>query len=279
MDEPSLLLRLFSREALDPGSAATQLSFLFDFADRIFHPDECGSYEPFEPFDERDFARYVSWLAAPGGEFGFRRSSGPLPVEGYLTNLQPPEILVRVEGSPESRLLPSVSPSPFRLRWSLQIGWKYPPASAGSLVERLLLEACHITAADFGFVALNSDYRKKHFTSFRSGGSQTELYIGDDPAQGIPGLYWMNAFGPLYAEWFGEERLEAASAYALTTALPDGSVYLRFGDANDPDAGPNVDERERRVMQILAERAFFEIGRPDRVLELPPGLRRGRRKP
>jgi hypothetical protein len=273
MREPSLYIRVFSRNALDPNVAGTQLGFLFDFADHIFLPDECGPYAPFKPFDADAFARYVTWFAAPGGEFGFRCSRAPFVAEGYLANLDFPEMFVTVEGSPEPQLLPGRSSPSFRVRWSIQVEWRNVPASATSLIESFFLQSCRITQADFAFVALNSDYKAKHFTAVRNRESRIEQYLGDDPRHGIPGLYWMNIFGPLYADWFGTDRIAAASQFAETTYLPDGSVYLRFGDRAEASETAGIRERQRRAIQALADDAFFDIERPGRVLNVPPALR------
>lgn len=275
MDEPSLYFRLFSRRAFDSRDAGKQLQFVTGFANGIFLPDECGPYDPFEPFDEDAFATYVSWLIQPGGEFGFRRSRPPFPVEGYLANRLFPEILIKDAASREPELFSTMPAPSFRVRWSMRIGWATSRERDTFLIERFLVEACQTADADYGFVAFNSDYERKHFSSVRYGHTKIQQDLGDDPDRGIPGLYWMNFFGSLYVDWFGKEKLAAVSKYAETIELADGALFIRIDDGPKWVGGLSIPERQRRAIQVLGEGAFFDIRRPGRILDIPPKLVHG----
>jgi hypothetical protein len=276
MNELKLYIRLFSRKRLDHSSAAEQLEFLIGYENGILRPDECGSCDPYRPFDDSALPRCASWLAAAGGRFGFRRSTPPFEVEGDLSNLLSREIFMIDDDSSESKLLPGGPPPGFCVRWRIWIRRVNGGLPEPDLIKTFLWEACRVAHADYGFVAIDSDYRNKHFLSFRRNGSEVQQYIGDDPEQGIPGLYWMNFFGPMYVNWFGEEKIATLASHVDTVTLPGGALFLRFGELPDSMTHEIVLEQQRTVMRILGENAFFDIRRPERSLEVPPVLHKHR---
>ena len=268
------MLGLFSRRKLDRSAAAETLTFLVEYGRGIFRPHECGVYEPFELFELSAFERYVGWLVNPGGEFGFRRSTQPFSEEGHISNLSFPEILVGVETSPELKPLPSIPPPVFCRRWNMQLGTEIIGLRGPVFMKELLCDACRVAHADYGFVAADEDYRAKHFHSVRQSNSEIQQYIGDDPEHGIPGLYWINFFGPMYVEYFGRERLATLANHAETFFSPDGAMCLRFGGRPEESLEPRALDQQQVAIRILGETAFFDIRQPERVLEVPSALLR-----
>jgi hypothetical protein len=271
MMQRSVIFRLFSRRPLDRAAASGTLSFLIDYEGGIVRPDECGVYEPFEPFTPSAFDRYADWLQRPGGEFDFRKSTGELSCEGQISNLLFPDIQESIAGSGNKTALPPVPPPVFCTRWSLRLEASLNGLDA-SLMKRLFLDACHESAADYAFVADARDYRAKHFTSVREGNSQVQQYLGDDPEHGIPGLYWLNFFGRPYAQYFGAGKLSLAAHLSDTVRLPGGAFLLQFGTGPEESAGDAYIESQRKVIATLGDSSFFDVRRPARTLLPVPSL-------
>jgi len=141
------------------------------------------------------------------------------------------------------------------------------------LLEQLLCDACRTAHAEYGFVAMDQDYRIKHFQSVKEGVSEVQQYVGDNPEHGIPGLYWMNFFGPVYVDYFGKEELASLRDRADVVFLDDGPVYLRFGRRPEDSDAPATLEQQRAVIRILGDAAFFDLRDPTRKLEVPAALR------
>jgi hypothetical protein len=234
------VLKAFSRASLDRAAARTALAFLDEYADGRLRPEECGVYEPFEPYQAGSFEEYVDWLVNPGGEFCFRRPS----LQGCISNLCVPT--------------GAAVPQPtFRTRWSLRI----EAFDESEFLQRLLSDACRAARADYGFVATDADYRAKHFSSVPEGVSEVQQYIGENPEHGIPGLYWLTFFGPIYVDHFGADAL---ASIPEAVVLDAGAVCLRFGEPAE-----ETSDRRQAVIRILGERAFFDRDRPDRELVVP----------
>jgi hypothetical protein len=255
-----LLLKLFSRTPLDDDAARASLAFLLEYGGGVLRPQECGVYEPFEPFQPDALEQYVGWLTNPGGEFCFRRSSEPFSLRGCLSNLLLSEIA-------------TVPPPIFCTRWSLRLGAAAMASQGPDFIKQLLRDACRTAHADYGFVATNDDYRTKHFLSVKEGVSEVQQYVGDDPEQGIPGLYWMNYFGPLYVDHFGTQKLASLRDHAEVVFLDDRTVYLQFGRLPEDSQVPAMLEHQRAVIRMLGDAAFFDIRDPQRQLVVPAALR------
>lgn len=237
-----LLLKLFSRSPLDHDAAQTALAFLVEYGGGVLRPHECGVYEPFEPFQPAALEQYAGWLVNPGGEFCFRRPAAPFHLQGCISNLLLSEL--------------ATVPSPtLCTRWSMRLPSSAVASSDPEFFTRLLLDACRTARADYGFVATDQDYRMKHFQSVREGVSEVQQYIGNDPEHGIPGLYWINFFGRLYADYFGKERLAALRDHAEIEFLQDGGVCLQFGRLPEESHDAEALNHQRAALRILGDRA------------------------
>jgi hypothetical protein len=273
MNERSLLLRLFSRKLLDRDAASAALAFLLEYGSGILQPQECGVYEPFEAFDSSLLGRYVEWLIRPGGEFGFRRGGPPFAVEGRISNLLFPEMVVEAEDSP-AQLLPAAPSPPFCSSWSVRFTSFPTTSSEVDFARKFFIDACRQADADYGFAADSEDFRAKHFISIRESNSEVQQYVGEDPATGVPGLYWLNFFGLSYIDFFGKDKLARSAALAEVAALPKGGFLLQFGRRPEDSIAESVLEQQREAIAALGEAAFFDIRRPGRNLSVPPALLR-----
>jgi len=255
-----LLFKLFSRKPLDHDAAPKALAFLFEYGEGVLRPHECGVYEPFEPFQPAGLEQYVGWLANPGGEFCFRRPSEPFPLQGRISNLLLSEVA-------------TVPPPTLCTRWSMRMGSSVIASNGPEFIKQLLCDACRTARADYGFVATDHDYRSKNFLSVKEGVSEVQQYVGDNPEHGIPGLYWMNFFGPVYVDYFGKQKLAALGEHTETLFLQGGAVCLRFGRLPDESHGTATLDHQRAVIRILGEAAFFDRHCPERELAIPASLK------
>jgi hypothetical protein len=255
-----LLLKLFSRKPLGRDAAQKALAFLFEYGEGVLRPRDCGVYEPFERFQPAALEQYVGWLANPGGEFCFRRSSEPFPLQGCISNLLLSEVA-------------TVPPPTLCTRWSMRIGSSVIASNGSEFIKQLLCDACRTARADYGFVSTDHDYRTKHFLSVQEGVSEVQQYIGDNPEHGIPGLYWMNYFGPVYVDYFAKETVAALSDHTETLLLDNGAVCLRFGKLPDESHAAATLDLQQAVIRILGDAAFFDRHYPERELDVPAPLR------
>ena len=121
--------------------------------------------------------------------------------------------------------------------------------------------------SEYGFLTTEEDHRKKNSHVVQDGASTLEEYVGTNPAEGVPGLYWMNLFGPTYTGWLGRERLRLAPG--THESLPDGSEFIRFGEAPEMCPSPEILRQQRAVRVALGEEKFFDIEHPDRRVQSP----------
>jgi hypothetical protein len=273
MNPESLILELFCRRRLDRSCAPAALTFLLDYSNGAFEPEECGVYDPYEPFRRAGFDHYVDWLTRPGGEFGFRGRASSFAVEGHILNMLFPEILMEDKGTPRTRV-PDVTPPAYSSRWRLR--FEPLPQSEPDLqfVRGFFVAAARASGADYGFVAHAADYKAKNFSSVRKGQSVVEQYVGDDAELGIPGLYWLNFFGDMYVRFFGEGRIVSLAQVMSIATTADSGFHLQFGRDPEDSLTKKFQEREQQAALALGELAFFDIRRASRVLSVPPELSR-----
>jgi len=109
----------------------------------------------------------------------------------------------------------------------------------------------------------NTEYAAKNMVDDEEG----TWAIGADLLDAIPGIYWLNFFGPPYVDLIGRERLLSAPAHEVKTA---GAGVLVALDSS-PVAWKNADyrQRERDVVAHLGEQFFFSRFDPERKTIAP----------
>jgi hypothetical protein len=236
MSDESLIFTLFSRQPLNPARARTQLALLV----RTFGPGKhAGRPLAGDDLDEasRVFAHrgsecHVQWGRRVRAELRERRFARMCT------------------------------------EWTL---WIEPAAlrkGGVELLHDLAVEATAVAAAEVLFVTPWLDYKAKNqsVTPLPGGGTR-EVFVGDDPDHGLPGLYWLNVLGARYVEWLGRDRFDFGDG-AIVEDLPGGSVLVQFG--RTPDEAPTMHARQRAAIQQLGDDAFFDLARPERTLRQPP---------
>jgi hypothetical protein len=91
--------------------------------------------------------------------------------------------------------------------------------------------------------------------------------IGRLLSKSLPGLYWLNYFGPIYVDLIGRQRLLSAPAYEVK---PVGNGILLALDAS-PDNWQSAAYRAREQATIahLGKQYFFSRDDPDRPTIAP----------
>jgi hypothetical protein len=264
-------MKLFSRRPLDADFAKAQLRFLATFSEGVFAPEKCDVYEPLkQKFDPADLEVPVRWLTQPGGECKFKRTR-PVSIEGYIANLRFAPLQVRpTEKSEWHEFVPSVPEPVFCTRWTLWIDLAAVRKKGLDILKRFLVEAFRVAEADYAFLTTEADYKGKNFSVSRDSQGTLEEFVGDDPEKGIPGLYWMNLFGPLYVDWFGGERLKALPA--TVESQPGGAVFIQFGATPEEAEGIDARQSQRAAIAALGNDAFFDISCPECALRVPAAI-------
>ena len=79
---------------------------------------------------------------------------------------------------------------------------------------------------------------------------------------GLPGLYWLNYFGPAYCDLIGRERLLSAPATEVKAA-GDG-VLIGLDPSPRAWTTPQYQQQEQAVIEHLGKQYFFSRHDPDR---------------
>ena len=94
--------------------------------------------------------------------------------------------------------------------------------------------------------------------------------VGRDFSRFLPGLFWLNFFGPRYVDLIGEERLQSSPANTIEEV--DGGLLLGLGD--DPGQWNSAKRRqtERAVLDAIGHDFFFSADAPGRATRAPSWL-------
>ena len=239
---------LLSRRSLTGVVARVQIEALSDFGGGLMRPDKCSEVDPIRtPFDPADISKPIEWLAQPHGEF-FYQKGRPIHVSGQMWNLT---------HSPDSRF-----PSPlFANYWTGQFDGKWAKKVGIERIEAFVSEMFRLTASDFGLLTSEVDRKAKNTAP------PVVSYKGFDPAQGVPGLYWINLFSDAYARWLALDELP--KELAETEKLARGGVRLKFCDSPDDCRNLDVLQKQHAAIEWLGPQRFFDIRFPERKQEVP----------
>ena len=115
---------------------------------------------------------------------------------------------------------------------------------------------------DFGFVAHYDEYDAKNRFGENSGVGGANLKIA------LPGIYWVNLFGPKYVGWLGQERFLSLEGYA-NEQLSDGGWLVYGRDDLFQFETRSARQREKKLMKNLGRHAFFEMEKPNKKVSIP----------
>jgi hypothetical protein len=280
-DDESIVELQSRRSLLDVDGLGALQRVLVDIAPRWsrrlrFVEDESKNEygQPFDLGTETSLFDAVSAQAAKPPSSGFReleRHSGSVgsrhrhlvPIAGSTTALGLSVTIDTMAFHPvgsESRFANSISVG---LAGSAVEGT--PVATWVPQFVAAVVEPC---AIDYGFAASAPEYRAKNMST--EGGLRA---IGRDIAHSLPGLYWLNYFGPVYCREMGRERLLSAPAHHVQ-AVRNGVLVqvVEHPEAWDSTAGLS---RFRQVLEHIGPQYFFDRADPQRVT-VSPDFKRAR---
>jgi hypothetical protein len=128
------------------------------------------------------------------------------------------------------------------------------------LMKSALLELVDGIHFDWGFVRTDGEFEDKNR-------DERGHVVGVDLSQGLPGLYWLNYFGPWYCEAIGRDRLLSTPA-AWIKETTNGVVVALGYSPNDWNA-TDYRARCRAAEQHLGKKWFFNKDDPNRKLVTP----------
>jgi len=117
----------------------------------------------------------------------------------------------------------------------------------------------------YGYTASLEEYYNKNMDL--SGGGMRA--IGVNFAESLPGIYWINAFGGQYLEFFGKDRLLSAPAHEVKDFGNAVVVYISGNGTNWNSE--QYKKTEMAVRNHLGDDCFFDRSfpeRPGRTLDL-----------
>jgi hypothetical protein len=123
----------------------------------------------------------------------------------------------------------------------------------------------------YGYSVHRKNYLAKNMQIiYPEGGnvSSMETWVGRDLSKCLRGIYWANWFGPVYVEFFGEERLESAPCFRKERLSNGGYLILTAATPMEYEA-PQAREIEEAVRDHLGADAFFDIRAPHRLTRSP----------
>ncbi len=91
---------------------------------------------------------------------------------------------------------------------------------------------------------------------------------GTNLFEGLPGIYWVNLFGPAYLHFFGQEKLRTLGAEMVQEAGPD-CLLIRTSDSPFDWNSAETVRTQADVVEKLGKGAFFDLRNPDRMHPAP----------
>jgi len=257
----AIAMRLFSRRVLTPQASADQISMLSRFGSGVFCPDLYGSHEPLRtPFDRDDIQEPVLGLSKPHGVFLCKKGR-PLQVRGAIWNLYSSPRLLR----DDSGSYISSKPAPtFCTHWTFEFDSRLVRKVDIETATKFAEEMFDCSGSDFGFVTTLEDLESKNYL-------HKVTRCGLDPAEGVPGLYWMNMFSAEYARWLRVEQLPPDVAHIHSFGRE--SVAIKFGTNVENVSMAKTLLLQEKAIGILGRNRFFDITAPERKLEVPEWAR------
>ncbi len=127
-------------------------------------------------------------------------------------------------------------------------------------LQSLFVELATRMPFDYGHAELGTEWADKHAVT-------DGHYIGIDFQRYLPGLSWLNFFGPLYCDFIGRKRLLTAPGKWVKELA--GGVLIALGDS--PYEWDSLEYRERcaAVEAYLGQEYFFNITDPNRNTRAP----------
>ena len=259
----TIIMELYSAEEVTPESARLQIHALSNFNEGIFRPEQCDTAEPLrERFDPSDISEPIRWLTQLGADFKFKRLK-PRRIEGYISNRHFAQTWTKeTKRGPWVHTVPKVPEPLFLTSWTIWFDWDYLRTVGSNTLQRFAVEMFLVSRSEYGFMTSESDHKSKNFLiRGLPSGATSSMFVGTNPQYGIPGLYWLNLYGPQYAAWLGPQ---IAAVPGAVKPIGNGSISIQFGDSPEGAETQDVLTREREAVTLLGWEKFFDVRQPER---------------
>jgi hypothetical protein len=259
----NLKMQLYSEHEMTADQARVQIEALSAFQEGVFRPEKCDTSEPLkEVFNISDISEPIRWLSHPGADFKFKKSK-PFKFEGFISNRRYPPIWTKeTKGGPLVPKRATHQEPRFLTSWTVWIDQVSLRALGAGVLKQFIIQMFSSSRSEYGFLSTESDQKRKNFLVRQlSEGSTSSKFVGTDPEHGIPGLYWLNLFGPKYVSWLGSA---IRTVPGEIQAIDNGGISLQFGASPEDAEQDEVITQERIAIGILGPEKFFDINQPDR---------------
>lgn len=240
------------------------LTFMAKYDTGFFCPEKCDVYEPIrEIFDPNDLSEPIQWLSQPSGCVNLKKTR-PFSYTGFIENHRFSNHWIDNNKIPEPR-----RPDPvFLTEWCLWIHTKILKLKGMEYLIEFFKELFTVSQGEYGFLAMEDEYKKKNFLITKEKTGTLERFVGDNLERSLPGIYWANIFGNNYVNWFGRSKFKSLPCHH-EEELSDGGYLIL--SAQDPSLYNEVETQisEKVITDYLGRGAFFDIENPDRICNVP----------
>jgi hypothetical protein len=119
------------------------------------------------------------------------------------------------------------------------------------------------SAPVYAHAEITEEYKSKNI----AGDSAGIRAVGLDVSRGLPGIYWLNAFGPPYVEMMGRQKLLTSPA-PVVDELRD-CIFIGLSSLAGHWTTLEYKKAEAAVIEHLGKHYFFSKDDPDRPLLAP----------
>jgi hypothetical protein len=155
-----------------------------------------------------------------------------------------------------------------RAKWEFYLEDTYLSASAHvSEFTNFITKVCREFEIEYGWAAPEEDWRAKHWRSDydEKGHRIGRTKVGADLDSGLPGIYWLTAFGSSLAKKLGNDSFSALPVYEVLDFGDGGKAILLRESPYEPSVAERL-KQDRTVAQELGAEYFFDIEHPDKRL-------------
>lgn len=144
--------------------------------------------------------------------------------------------------------------------WTMDLGrtWLRPAAQTSliSLCERIIVE----NDIDLLSCAKPEDWFQKHDLFDAYGAVQLRGGAGMEIGKGLPGIYWLNGFGPALYRHF-EAKLPAVERLATVDLKDSDRLMFRTYPSAADGTAESRRQAEQAIVEVLGAEYFFELPR------------------
>ncbi len=127
---------------------------------------------------------------------------------------------------------------------------------------------------DHGYICHEEDWNNKnYFGSFTKITKDRYSFTGGiSLIENLPGIYWVNFFGPAYVDFFGEVKFKEIQTFSKEK-MKNGGYLLIISETPNEFKSKNIIEEQNKIVEFLNKKAFFEKSKPQKKCCAPDFVR------